>query len=87
MPVIRPFLVTRITLQRIQLCYRSSVSSNVRKKEWTTRRWSAGEVGEYRARLCETDGGTVVARALRNHNVWLALAYVGLILLMARTYA
>jgi len=29
----------------------------------------------------------VVARALRNHNVWLILTYVGLILLMARTYA
>jgi len=28
-----------------------------------------------------------LARALRNHNVWLALTYVGLILLMARTYA
>jgi hypothetical protein len=26
-------------------------------------------------------------RALRNHNVWLALAYVGLILLLSRTYA
>jgi hypothetical protein len=33
------------------------------------------------------DGGSFVARALRNHNVWLILAYVGLILLMARTYA
>jgi hypothetical protein len=31
--------------------------------------------------------GIVVARALRNHNVWLVLTYVGLILLMARTYA
>jgi len=28
-----------------------------------------------------------VERALRNHNVWLVLAYLGLILLMARTYA
>jgi len=28
-----------------------------------------------------------VARALRNHNVWLVVAYVGVILLMARTYA
>jgi len=28
-----------------------------------------------------------VARTLRNHNVWLTLAYVGLILLMARAYA
>jgi hypothetical protein len=33
------------------------------------------------------DGGTSVARTLRNHNVWLTLAYVGLILLMARAYA
>jgi hypothetical protein len=32
-------------------------------------------------------GGRLVARALRNHNVWLTLTYVGLILLMARTYA
>jgi len=31
--------------------------------------------------------GDFLARALRNHNVWLALTYVGLILLMARTYA
>jgi hypothetical protein len=29
----------------------------------------------------------LVARALRNHNVWLFLGYVGLILLMARAYA
>ena len=32
-------------------------------------------------------GGRPLARALRNHNVWLALTYVGLILLLARTYA
>lgn len=31
--------------------------------------------------------GVLVARALRNHNVWLVVAYVGLILLMARAYA
>jgi len=35
----------------------------------------------------EVQGGFLVARAIRNHNVWLALTYVGLILLMARTYA
>jgi hypothetical protein len=35
-----------------------------------------------------TEEGTWdVERALRNHNVWLVLAYLGLILLMARTYA
>jgi hypothetical protein len=28
-----------------------------------------------------------VERALRNQNVWLTLAYVGLILLLTRTYA
>jgi hypothetical protein len=28
-----------------------------------------------------------VARALRNPNIWLTLTFVGLILLMARTYA
>jgi len=28
-----------------------------------------------------------VERTLRNHNVWLTLTYVGLILLMARAYA
>lgn len=33
------------------------------------------------------DGGFLVARALRNHNVWLVLTWLGLILLMARTYA
>jgi hypothetical protein len=32
-------------------------------------------------------GVFLVARALRNQNVWLVLTYVGLILLMARTYA
>ena len=26
-------------------------------------------------------------RALRNHNVWLTVAYLGLILLLSRTYA
>ena len=31
--------------------------------------------------------GVLVARALRNHNIWLVLGYVGLILLMARAYA
>jgi len=31
--------------------------------------------------------GVLVARALRNHNVWLVVMYVGLILLMARAYA
>jgi hypothetical protein len=30
--------------------------------------------------------GVLVARALRNQNVWLVLGYVGLILLMARAY-
>lgn len=33
------------------------------------------------------DGGELVSRALRNHNLWLTIAYVGIILLMARTYA
>jgi len=28
-----------------------------------------------------------VERALRNQNVWLTIAYVGLILLLTRTYA
>jgi len=28
-----------------------------------------------------------VSRALRNHNLWLAVGYVGILLLMARTYA
>lgn len=32
-------------------------------------------------------GGMLVTRALRNHNVWLTLTYVGLILLMARAYS
>jgi len=32
-------------------------------------------------------GSRNVERALRNHNVWLVLTYLGLILLMARTYA
>jgi hypothetical protein len=31
--------------------------------------------------------GVLVARALRNHNVWLVLGYVGLMLLMVRAYA
>jgi len=31
--------------------------------------------------------GVLVSRALRNHNVWLVLGYVGLMLLMARAYA
>ncbi|MGH0038145.1 MAG: hypothetical protein ACQGVK_24195 [Myxococcota bacterium] len=32
-------------------------------------------------------GGILVSRAIRNHNLWLAVGYVGLILLMARAYA
>ena len=32
-------------------------------------------------------GGKFVARALKNHNVWLAVAYLGLIFLMARAYS
>jgi hypothetical protein len=32
-------------------------------------------------------GDVLVARALRNQNVWLTLTYLGLILLMARVYA
>jgi hypothetical protein len=31
-------------------------------------------------------GEDLVSRALRHHGLWLALTYVGLILLMARTY-
>jgi hypothetical protein len=30
---------------------------------------------------------STVGSALRNHNVWLALVYVSLILLLTRTYA
>ena len=40
-----------------------------------------------RPRDTQREGGFELARAFRNHNVWLALTYVGLILLMARTYA
>jgi len=32
-------------------------------------------------------GGILVSRAIRNHNLWLAVGYVSLILLMARAYA
>jgi hypothetical protein len=35
----------------------------------------------------EGGGNLSVTRALRNHNVWLTLTYLGLILLMARVYA
>lgn len=45
------------------------------------------EPGGVRATRNGWQGGWLVARALRNHNVWLTLTYVGLILLMARTYA
>jgi hypothetical protein len=48
---------------------------------WTARRRRGRRASR------ETPGGIIVARALRNHNVWLVLTYVGLILLMARTYA
>jgi hypothetical protein len=33
------------------------------------------------------DGRTLVSRALKSQKLWLALTYLGLILLMARTYA
>jgi hypothetical protein len=32
-------------------------------------------------------GRDLVSRAIRSHNFWLVLTYVGLILLMARAYA
>ena len=32
-------------------------------------------------------GGESMPRALRNHNVWLVAAYLGLIFLMARAYS
>jgi hypothetical protein len=35
----------------------------------------------------ETRGIVQVARAFRNHNVWLVLTWMGLILLMARAYS
>ena len=39
--------------------------------------------------LAETRGkrGDLMSRALKNQGLWLAIGYVGLILLMARTYA
>lgn len=70
--------MTRVTPRRHPVCYRSSTVAIVRNEEYE----------EYEAfAVREVQGGFLVARALRNHNVWLALTYVGLILLMARTYA
>jgi hypothetical protein len=35
----------------------------------------------------EGQGNQLLTRALRHHGLWLALTYLGLILLMARAYA
>ena len=40
-----------------------------------------------RKKIYEKEGWVSMSRALRNHSLWLLLTYVGLILLMARTYA
>jgi hypothetical protein len=37
--------------------------------------------------LHEDRMGGLVTRALRNHQLWLAVAYVGILVLMARAYA
>lgn len=37
-------------------------------------------------RVPDEEGG-LVSRALKNHNLWLAVTYVGLLALMARAYA
>ncbi len=37
--------------------------------------------------LDEAQQDQLLTRALRHHGLWLALAYLGLILLMARAYA
>jgi len=43
---------------------------------------------EGRDDLIEDEWGSgLVSRAIRNQNFWLAVGYVGLILLMARAYA
>jgi hypothetical protein len=39
------------------------------------------------AEIDEGEGNQLLTRALRHHGLWLALTYVGLILLMARAYA
>lgn len=35
----------------------------------------------------KSEGKVEVSRALKSHNLWLTVTYVGLILLMARAYA
>ena len=41
----------------------------------------------YRAASLRGQGDDLVSRALKSQKLWLSLTYVGLILLMARTYA
>jgi hypothetical protein len=35
----------------------------------------------------KTPEGELMSRALKSHNLWLSVTYIGLILLMARAYA
>jgi hypothetical protein len=63
--------VTSVTPDAQLVCYDSSPGGNVREERTFDERW----------------GDLSVTRALRNHNVWLTLTYLGLILLMARVYA
>ena len=39
------------------------------------------------SRTQEQRGGVPLSRAIRSNNLWLCVTYVGLIMLMARTYA
>jgi hypothetical protein len=53
----------------------SSLRAQAERESGETRSWT------------RRNRGITVGSALRNHNVWLALGYVSLILLLTRTYA
>jgi hypothetical protein len=50
-------------------------------------RWISYERGLRFHRNEGEPGEVVVSRAIKNHNLWLALGYLGLLLLIARAYA
>ncbi len=49
--------------------------------------WISYERGFRFPRIEEEPGRVLVSRAIKNHNLWLSLGYLGLLLLIARAYA
>ena len=72
----------------IDVPWLSSVREIIRKDSKNLSRFTFETIGGWIiGRSQYEDGGTLVSRALKSQKLWLSLTYLGLILLMARTYA